>query len=426
MAVRPPRSPTPRRRALVLHQVANLVSGVSNALVMVAIPWLILERTGSATAAGLAGALTALPGIVVAPVVGVLVDRLGRKTVSVGSDLLSAVSVGLFPVADAAGHLGLGVILALTLLGAVFDPAGYTARKSMIPDVAAASGIGVDKVNGIHEGVFAAGWVAGPVLGALGIATVGPVTTMWFACGSFALAAVAVSLLAIANRALHEAGGAPGDTSSWTTALAGLRALRADRPVLLLTIAVAVVATIYTPTESVLLPVHFEAIDQPRSFGIVLSAIAAGAMVGAFGYGWIAARMTRHRIATTFLTLACLAYVPLAFLPSVAVMVPAAFLLGLAWGPLSPLLNSLVQRRFPPDQHGRVYGVQLAVFYAMPPLGQLVAGASVARFGVEPVIAGVAVLMVLTAAVVGVQPTLRGLDGPGAQALAPATGTDPA
>ena len=396
----------------MLHQVANLVSGVSNALVLVTIPWLILERTGSPAAAGLAGALAGLPGIVVAPVVGVLVDRLGRKTVSVGSDVLSAVSAGLFPVADAFGVLGLGVILALTLLGATFDPAGYTARKSLIPDVAAASGVGVDKANGIHEGVFAAGWVIGPVLGALGIAAVGPVTTMWFAFGAFVLAAVAVGLVPVANRAQRDES-VHADETSLSSALAGLRALRADRPVLLLTLAIAVVASIYTPTETVLLPTHFEAIDRPEGFGFVMSAIAAGAMVSAFGYGWVAARMTRHRIATVFMTLACLAYAPLALLPPVAVMVPAAFLLGLSWGPLNPLLNSLVQDRFPAEQHGRVYGVQLAVFYAAPPLGQLVAGAAVSRFGVEPVIAAVAVLMVATAAVVNLQPTLRGLDGPG-------------
>ncbi len=412
-AARTLRSRTHQRRALVLLEVANLVSGVSNALVLVTIPWLILERTGSAAAAGLAGALAGLPGIVVAPVVGVLVDRLGRKTVSVGSDVLSAVSVGLFPVADAIGLLGLAMILALTLLGAAFDPAGYTARKSLIPEVAAASGIGVDKVNGLHEGVFAAGWVVGPALGALGIAAVGPVTTMWFACAAFMVAALFVGLLPVANRAHHDDRPPADEASSLTTALAGFRALRADRPVLLLTIAIAIVASIYTPTESVLLPTHFEAIDRPEAFGIVMSAIAAGAMVSAFGYGWIAARMSRHRIATVFLTLACLAYAPIAFLPPVTVMVPAAFLLGLSWGPLNPLLNSLVQDRFPAEQHGRVYGVQLAVFYATPPLGQLVAGAAASQFGVEPVIAAVAVLMVITAVVVDLQPTLRGLDGPG-------------
>src|SRR5919107_2143755 len=178
------------RRPLVLLECANVLGGVSNALVMVVVPWLILERTGSAAAAGLAGALTALPGIVMAPVVGVLVDRVGRRAVSIASDLASAVSVLLFPVLDAFGLLGVPAILTLTLVGAVFDPAGYTARKALIPDVADAAGASRDSVNGLHEGLFMAGWVLGPALGALGIATVGSVATMWVAFAALGLAAV--------------------------------------------------------------------------------------------------------------------------------------------------------------------------------------------------------------------------------------------
>src|SRR3712207_9128267 len=79
--------------------------------VMVVIPWLILERTDSPEAAGLAAGLSAIPGILIAPVVGVLVDRIGRKAVSVASDLFSALSVLFFPVLDAFGVLGYGVIL---------------------------------------------------------------------------------------------------------------------------------------------------------------------------------------------------------------------------------------------------------------------------------------------------------------------------
>lgn len=401
-----------RRRELVLLQGANALGGVSNALVMVVIPWLILERTGSAAAAGLAGALAGLPGIVVAPVVGAVVDRLGRKTVSVASDLLSALSVALFPVLDALGGLGLGAILALTLLGAAFDPAGYTARKALIPGVARASGVGRDQVNGIHEGIFAAGWVVGPMLGAFAIATVGSVDAMWIAFVAFVLAAALVAMLGVPNRSSREDndGAAHAEGSVWASAWVGLRVLLADRPVWALTVAIAVVSLIYLPTESVLLPAHFEAAGQPGAFGLVLSALAAGGMLGSFGYGWIARRMSRYRIATVFLTLACLSYVPLAFLPPPAVLLLPAFLLGLAWGPMEPLLNSLVQDRFPESQHGRVYGAQLALFYAAPPLGQVLAGVAAERVGVQPVLAAIAAGLVATAAVVIVTPVLRGLD----------------
>jgi MFS family permease len=398
-----------RRRELVLLEAANVLGGVSNAVVMVVIPWLILERTGSPAAAGLAGALAALPGIVVSPVAGVLVDRIGRKAISVGADVLSALSVALFPVLDALGVLDYGAILALALLGAVFDPAGYTARKALIPQVAAGSRVARDQVNSLHEGLFAGGWVVGPMVGAVGIATVGSVATMWFAFAAFVLAALAVLAMRVVNRA-DLAGTDLVGTSPWLSARLGLAALVRDKPVWLLTIMVTLIWLLYAPTESVLLPVHFQAMAQPESFGIVVSAMSVGAMTGAFGYGWIARRLTRHRLTTVCMLLVAATYLPMSLLPTVWVMAVPALLLGLAWGPMEPLLNTVVQDRFPEHQHGRIYGVQLGIFCAAPPVGQLLTGVAVEGYGVQVVFVCVAVLLAGAAIVTALLPSLQGLD----------------
>ena len=71
------------RAAFPLLQLANLMSGVSNGVVMITVPWIVLKETGSAGRAGLLAALVSIPGIVVSPIVGGLIDRLGRRLVSV-------------------------------------------------------------------------------------------------------------------------------------------------------------------------------------------------------------------------------------------------------------------------------------------------------------------------------------------------------
>ncbi|NCZ91566.1 MAG: MFS transporter, partial [Actinobacteria bacterium] len=53
---------------------------------MITVPWIVLEETGSAGRAGLLAALVSIPGVVVSPIVGGLIDRLGRRLVSVISD----------------------------------------------------------------------------------------------------------------------------------------------------------------------------------------------------------------------------------------------------------------------------------------------------------------------------------------------------
>ena len=140
---------------------------------MVTIPWLVLNNTGLASAAGIVAALSALPALFVTPLVGYAVDRFGRRQLSIITDLASAISVVAFPVLALFTDLTFSLILALAVLGAVIDPAGYTARKSIIPDVAAAAKINRDELNGVYEGLFALGFTLGPLIGALSIAAFG-------------------------------------------------------------------------------------------------------------------------------------------------------------------------------------------------------------------------------------------------------------
>jgi MFS family permease len=402
---------TARRAPAILLQVANLLGGVANSSVAILVPWLVLEETGSAADAGLVAAAAGLPGILVAPFVGALVDRLGRRRVSMASDALSAVSVSLFPIAQSAGALGLGMILALAVLGAAFDPAGYTARKSLIPDVAHAGRFYVDRINGVHEGVFAAGWVIGPAIAALGIGTIGAIASFWVTALAFVLAIVAVALIRV-DEAIGESRAAAGEQHEpfWASTLRGARILWRDRPMLVLTLAICVLAMVYMPTEGVLLPVHFESLGQPGAYGLTMTMLAAGGMVGSFAYGSLAMRLSRHRIAVLVMVATTLAIIPMAFLPPLPVFVSAGFLLGLGWGPMQPLLNTLVQTRVPPHVQGRVYGVQTALFYAAPPIGLLIAGVAVERWGVQAVYAVIGALLVVLALATALLPTLRGLD----------------
>jgi hypothetical protein len=55
------------RRPLYLLEGANALSGLSNAIAIITVPWLIFERTGSATQAGIVVAASAIPGIIISP-----------------------------------------------------------------------------------------------------------------------------------------------------------------------------------------------------------------------------------------------------------------------------------------------------------------------------------------------------------------------
>ncbi len=409
---------TASRRLLpvLFLEAANLTSGLGNAVVMLAFPWLVLQETGSAAAAGAVAAISALPALLAAPLTGWLVDRLGRKPVAIGADVVSALSVAAVPIVAMTIGLTYGSILALAIVGAIFDPAGYSARRALIPDAAQASGMDTDRLNGIHEGVFLVGWTAGPLAAAALIASVGAASAFWLPCALFLLAAIAVAAMRVGDagqRARDEAQAAGLSEGGLSGLVRGFTALWKDRALRVLAIAVLIIAAVYMPTEAVILPAYYNAMEDPASLGIVIAAISGGSMIGAFAYGWILARVRPSVLVRIILIGTTLSVLPMTLLPPLPVLAAFGFLLGLVWGPFNPLFSTLVQRRIRPEEQGRVYGVQLAGFYAAPPLGMVVAGISVDAFGVSMTYLALGLLLAACSLPIVFLRSIRDLDASG-------------
>ena len=398
------------RRPLYLLEGANALSGLSNAIAIITIPWLIFERTGSATQAGIVVAASAIPGIFISPFVGALIDHYGRKRVSIGSDLMSALSVMLFPIWDSLFGLTFASIAAFAVLGAAFDPAGYTARKSLIPDVAKASNTSMDKLNSWHEAVFSGGWVLGPAIGAIAISLVGAANSMWIVFVAFILAIILISMLHVGDLGLEHREEIGDQEKFWTSTLRGLQVLKSDKAMYYLTLSIVFLAMVYLPTESVVLPKYFSDIDDPRGYGYVLSSMAAGGIITTLAYPKLVKHFKKRTIVIGALAATSFAMIPMTFFPPIGLFVLAGFLLGLGWGPMNPLMNSVVQQRVAPHIQGRVFGVQTSLFYASGPIGMFVTGVSVDAFGVRPVyIAAVSILIVFQLFIM-LLPDLRDLD----------------
>ena len=127
-------------------------------------------------------------------------------------------------------------------------------------------------------------------------------------------------------------------------------------------------------------------------------------------YPWLVSRYKKRTIVIGALLATSIAMIPMTFFPPIGLFVVSGFLLGLGWGPMNPLMNSLVQQRVAPHIQGRVFGVQTSLFYASGPIGMFVTGVCVDAFGVRPVYtAAVAILILFQLAIMAV-PSLHDLD----------------
>jgi MFS family permease len=91
-------------------------------------------------------------------------------------------------------------------------------------------------------------------------------------------------------------------------------------------------------------------------------------------------------------------------------MLVAGFLIGVAYGPVGPLVNLALQTRSPEHMRGRVVGIITSAEYAAGPFGYLIVGLATERFGVQPTFLAIAaVIMIVALASLGVR-ALRQLD----------------
>ena len=82
----------------VFLEISSLTSVIGGSMLFILFPWLALDVTGSSAAAGLLVTITAIPGLLLSPVMGSIIDRFGRRNTSMWVEYLSAVSVVILPI----------------------------------------------------------------------------------------------------------------------------------------------------------------------------------------------------------------------------------------------------------------------------------------------------------------------------------------
>ncbi len=389
-------------------EAATALSGTANGIAMVAFPWLVLELTGSASAAAAIGAVTLLPLLLTSLVSGTLVDMVGRRRVSVVSDLLSLASVAAIPLLQAWVGLSFGLLAGLAVLGAVFDPAGITAREAMLPEAARAAGLPLERVNGTHEAVWGLAFLIGPGVGGLLIALVGATDAFWATAACFALSALLMVMVRVpgAGRpAVHERGG-----GFWPATKEGLVFLWGDRVLRSVALLTALLVGFWLPVEGVVLPVYFQARQEPGHLGAVLMSLSAGGVLGSLAYAAVGTRFRRRPAFVGGLVITSFAIVGMAFLPPLPGLLAFGFAAGAAYGPINPIANTAMQERTPERLRGRVLGLLTSIAYAAGPAGYLLAGPLIEGVGLRSaflLLAGGLVAVAVGSARVG---SLEGLD----------------
>jgi len=361
---------------------AQAFSLFGSSLAQFALVWWLTLATGSATVLALATLVATLPGIVVGPFAGVLVDRWDRRAIIACSDSLAAlVALGLAALAwlgaIAVWHV-LAAMCLRSLAGAFQLPAVQSSTSLMVPPEQLA------RVNGLSQMLAGLMQLVAPALGALLLSWL-PLQAIMGIDVVTAVIAVALVLLIHIPRPIRAT-----PTEGAASVLADLRAGLAyiwRWPALIGILLISALLNLLLVPAFSLLPIlvtrHFEGgaaqlawLEVAFAAGIVVG----GALLGVWG-GF------KRRIVTGALGVAGLGVGTLlvGIAPAqliglaVAGMLVAGMMNACANGPMLAILQAVVA----PDMQGRVFTVTMSASMAVSPVGLLIAGPLADLIGVQ-------------------------------------------
>src|ERR1700704_452690 len=404
-----------KRGPTYLILFSALLAGAGNGISLIAFPWLVLQRNGSALDASIVAMAGTLPLLVATLIAGAAVDYLGRRRVSMISDALSALSVAAVPVIAlifGVDAINVAVLGGLAALGAVFDPAGMTPRETMLPEAAKRAGWTLDHANSVYEAVFNLAYIVGPGIGGLLITTLGGINTMWVTAGAFMLSISAVAVLRLEGAGKPDLDSLPDGV--WSGVVEGLSFVWNMKVLRTLAFIDLAATGLYMPMESVLFPKYFTDRNEPAQLGWVLMALSVGGLVGALGYAVMSKYARRRTVMLPAVLTLGVAMTIIAFLPPLPLILALCAVVGLVYGPIAPIYNYVMQTRAPKHLRGRVVGVMGSLAYAAGPLGLILAGPLADAAGLHATFLALSLPMLVLGLVAVFLPASRELDRPSA------------
>lgn len=354
-----------RFRNFTLLWSGQVVSQLGDSLFSIAIMWLVLQLTGSALAMGMLPILAMLPRIALQLLGGVWVDRYDRRVLMMASDVIrGAVMLALaFLVATSQIQLFHIYILQVIfgVVGAFFSPAVSALMPNTDPKE------GLVAANSLSGLAWQATQIIGPALAGVLIAvpSVGIAGVIFLNALSFAIGVLGVWLIRLPVPVRD----APREQTVWRDLSDGFRYLKGFRALVVILL-LGIVLNFALAPFIVLMPVFVKTVLGlgAESFGLLTSAMAAGAVVGSVAIG--ARPPTARRGILIFLgtALSGVLFAALGLLPILVVTLILVVAIGFTDAVASTLSAGVEQELIADEYRGRVFSLNMLALTGLVPL----------------------------------------------------------
>jgi predicted MFS family arabinose efflux permease len=348
-----------------------LLGRISGTMWLLILVLFVLGRYHSPQLAGITAFLAILPGLLMAPIAGALLDRHARARLVVADYLIAAFAAVLIAALSVAHSLPPAVLLTIVAVASLTNPLSIAGARSLFPSLVPRPMW--ERANALDSSSHViASLLAAPLAGVL----------VGLAGGEWALAVTAALFIAgavVMLRIPETAGASHPDGSVLLNAWRGLQYV-AHNPTLR---GLAVTLTFFSLANGVLyiaLPVLV--LDRlrggPTVVGLLWGAMGAGGLIAALFAGRMATQGRERQLMVVFTLVSGAAIAILPFAGSLGVVAVVVIVLGLANGPFDIAFLTLRQRRTDSAWYGRAFAVSMSLNYIGSPIGSALAGPLIA------------------------------------------------
>jgi MFS family permease len=393
-------SPQLLTRDFTLVWWGQMVSQVGDGVSKLALLWFVYAITGSPLKTTIIGLLQTLPPILFGPFIGVIVDRLPKKLLLIGSDLIRAVVLGVIPCLISVESFSIERLYILVFVHAVASAIFGPALTASIPSLVARHEF--TAANALLQTTTSIGIIIGPALSGVGIATMSSQEVLCVNAVSYVVSAACFLFVRFPRaESMFETRHSFADTLQ--DVKVGFRYVLLDQRMILLLIGAASSYTFASSAFSTLFPVFGQKLLDlgPIEVGYLWSAFGVGLLLVSLGLISLSGRPLYRRIqimSASSLVSGC-AMIGMVWTTNRFVAALLMMVIGMGAGTLTPIAWGVLQEISPASLLGRVLAIYNLGAMTSAIAGMTLFGWTTQELGERLSVVGIGIGFLLTALV---------------------------
>jgi MFS family permease len=384
-----------RIRNLRIYLSGQAVSLIGTWMQMTAQSWVVWQLSHSTVALGIVAMLGTIPFLLLGPIAGAWADRLDRRKLLIGSQIVAMILAFTLALLVQTGHIALWHVYILAGLLGIVNTIDMPAQQAFIGDLSGMHQVRQAVVA--NSAIFQLSRMIGPAMAGWIISVLGVAQAFWINSASFI--AVIASLLAInaeQKRKAHKG----GSLLQFRESLNFVR----EQPRIQDLLALTILITFFGLSTMQILPVFVTDILNrgPETLGLLMGASGAGALIGSLFVTPLAQGIRRIGLMLGTASIWSAVWISVFALSKwLPLSVISMFLTGMSIPVVMTTTNGLLQTLAPQGMRARLMSFWLMLAFGTQPLAAMFIGVSAKYLSapsavlINSILMGIGTMMIL-------------------------------